>query len=131
MAGWMAAIFALSSLTATAIESAPTAAAAARSFPSLANQITVHVAEFGVLAVLGYRAADLWRPTSRRYLWIVVLALTIAYAVTDELHQSFVPGRHATWLDVVYDAVGAAGGVAAAAAWSLFRSRIGGRGSGT
>jgi VanZ family protein len=33
--------------------------------------------------------------------------LTILYGVTDEFHQSFVPGRHASLLDLVADSFGA------------------------
>lgn len=32
------------------------------------------------------------------------LVTTIAYGLSDEWHQSFVPGRHANWYDVVIDA---------------------------
>ena len=38
-------------------------------------------------------------------------SLAVFYAVTDELHQSFVPGRHASAADVLIDAVGAALGL--------------------
>lgn len=31
------------------------------------------------------------------------LLTTALYAVSDELHQAFVPGRHANWYDVVID----------------------------
>jgi len=40
-------------------------------------------------------------------------AVSIFYAVVDEFHQSFVPGRHASWADVAADALGAAFGLAA------------------
>jgi len=36
------------------------------------------------------------------------------YATSDELHQSFVPGRHAALLDVAIDSLGAALGLLAA-----------------
>ncbi len=42
-----------------------------------------------------------------------VLALALAYAVSDELHQAFVPGRSATLADVIVDAVGALSALAA------------------
>jgi VanZ family protein len=35
----------------------------------------------------------------------------IAYAATDELHQYFVRGRHASPVDVAIDAVGVAAGM--------------------
>lgn len=39
---------------------------------------------------------------------VVLLALGLAalYAVSDEYHQSFVPGRHSRWADVGIDAIG-------------------------
>jgi VanZ family protein len=42
----------------------------------------------------------------------VALALAVAYAVTDEFHQSFVPGRVASPIDVAIDAAGALAGLA-------------------
>ena len=39
------------------------------------------------------------------------IAIGIAYAVTDEVHQAFVPGRHGAVLDVLVDAVGVLVGV--------------------
>ena len=50
---------------------------------------------------------------------LVAAALTLAYAATDELHQSFVEGRHGTPVDVVVDAAG----IAIAAAAALYRRR--------
>jgi VanZ family protein len=35
----------------------------------------------------------------------------VAYAVTDEVHQHFVEGRHASALDVALDGVGVAVGI--------------------
>ena len=61
-----------------------------------------HAAEFAVLGFLLYRAL-------RRGGW--ALALGIAYAASDELHQHFVPGREGSPLDVLIDAVGVAVGV--------------------
>ena len=61
-----------------------------------------HVTEYAVLGALLYRA--LGREAS-------ALAAGIAYAVTDELHQHFVRGRHASPVDVAIDAVGVALGM--------------------
>jgi VanZ family protein len=57
-----------------------------------------HAAEYGLLAVLLYRA--LRRP------WLA-LALASAYAATDEVHQTFVHGREGTPRDWAIDTAGA------------------------
>ena len=56
-----------------------------------------HVTEYAILGALLYRALE------REAL---ALAVGIAYAATDELHQHFVRGRHASPIDVAIDAVG-------------------------
>lgn len=47
--------------------------------------------------------------------------LAALYGVTDEWHQSFVPGRMADVRDVLADATGAAIGLAAVWAWSIIK----------
>jgi VanZ family protein len=61
-----------------------------------------HITEYAILGALLYRAIG------REPL---ALAAGIAYASTDELHQYFVRGRHATPVDVAIDAVGLAIGM--------------------
>jgi len=61
-----------------------------------------HVTEYAVLGALLYRA--LGREA-------LALAAGIADAATDELHQHFVRGRHASPVDVAIDAVGVALGM--------------------
>ncbi|MFL5918523.1 MAG: VanZ family protein [Gaiellaceae bacterium] len=56
-----------------------------------------HITEYAVLGALLYRALGREAPA---------LAAGIAYAATDELHQHFVTGRHASPVDVAIDAVG-------------------------
>jgi VanZ family protein len=42
-------------------------------------------------------------------IFLLAFALAILYAVSDEYHQSFVPGRHPSWVDAfVIDGSGAA-----------------------
>jgi VanZ family protein len=50
---------------------------------------------------------------------VVTFAMTVGYACTDELHQMFVPGRSAEVNDLLADAIGALGGIAACWAWSI------------
>ena len=61
-----------------------------------------HTAEYAVLALLVLRA-------SGSYAW--AWAGAVAYAASDEFHQTFVRGRHGTPIDVGIDAVGAALGL--------------------
>jgi VanZ family protein len=61
-----------------------------------------HVTEYAVLGALLYRALEREAPA---------LAAGIAYAATDELHQHFVRGRHASPVDVAIDAAGVALGM--------------------
>jgi VanZ family protein len=61
-----------------------------------------HMTEYAVLAMLLFRALGRVLPA---------LALGILYAATDELHQGFVHGRHASPFDVSFDACGLALGL--------------------
>ena len=61
-----------------------------------------HVLVFGVLAWLLAWALD-----QRRRGLGLALAVALVYALSDEFHQSFVPGRHPDPLDLVCDAAGA------------------------
>lgn len=61
-----------------------------------------HLTEYAVLGAL------LQRALARPGLAILIGGL---YATTDEIHQHFVPGRHAAWYDVVIDTIGVTIGV--------------------
>ena len=62
-----------------------------------------HVIGYALLAWSYWRAFE-FQDNRRWIAWI----LAVLYAVTDEYHQSFVPGRHPTAFDVlVYDNIGA------------------------
>lgn len=77
-----------------------------------------HLTVFGILALLTWRA--LARTTALRRAWAWALVLTILYAISDELHQGLVAGRHASVSDVVIDGIGAL--TAVATVWFI-RSR--------
>jgi VanZ family protein len=64
----------------------------------------VHMSEYALLCVLWWRALRTVA-TDRAALAAALLA-SVAYAATDELHQTFVHGRHGTPVDVGIDAVG-------------------------
>jgi VanZ family protein len=63
--------------------------------------------------LLVWRAS--WATTSWRRPWAGALALTLLYAITDEIHQGGVAGRFASAFDVAIDAAGAVIAVVAAA----------------
>jgi len=66
----------------------------------------VHVTEYGLLWLLW------WRAFGGRFA-PVAAAIAVAYAGTDEFHQTFVHGRHGSPVDWAIDATGVA------IAWSL------------
>lgn len=60
-----------------------------------------HFLAYGVLAGLAWRAFADW---SRPYHWAMLL--TVLYAMSDEYHQTFVPGRNGALADVIIDSLG-------------------------
>lgn len=76
-----------------------------------------HAVGYGLLALSYWRGFG-WNRARVLPAW----AFAVGYAVTDEMHQAFVPGRHASVVDVmVFDALGAA-----AALWLWSRRKRGG-----
>jgi VanZ family protein len=65
----------------------------------------VHFGEFALLTVLWWRAL-VTRMSHRRALSAALL-ISAGYAATDELHQHFVSGRHASVFDWLIDTAGA------------------------
>jgi VanZ family protein len=70
---------------------------------------TVEYAVFGFLAAGLVAAVRPSAPTWR--VALVAWLLAVLYGLSDEFHQSFVPGRHASLVDVAFDALGAGIGV--------------------
>ena len=72
-----------------------------------------HLSFYAVLGWLMVRfAVERWQAAPRVLIVACCWALAVLYGVSDEWHQSFVPGREPALLDVVFDAAGAAFGVA-------------------
>lgn len=79
--------------------------------PSLPHDLLSRAGHFGEYLVLGWlltRTAGA-EPSRRRLLALLVVA--VAYAVSDEFHQSFVPNRTAAIDDAVVDVLGAVAGM--------------------
>ena len=108
LVAWMGAIFFLSAQ--------PDLPHAASGWLDLLISSAAHLFLFAVLALLWARALGQgWRA------WLTAAVLTLLYALSDEFHQKFVPGRHADPWDLAFDALGAVLGLAA---WIWLRRRI-------
>jgi VanZ family protein len=66
----------------------------------------VHASEYALLCFLWWRALRTKLGANRAL--AAAWAVATLYAATDEFHQSFVTGRHATPVDVAIDSMGAA-----------------------
>jgi VanZ family protein len=110
VAAQMAAIFALSSIA---------------KLPSLPGGLTDHTGHFigytllGSLALRGFADAR-WQGVTSSAAWRSVLLASL-YGITDEYHQSFVPGRTPAVDDWVVDTAGAT--IAALAILWIARTR--------
>ena len=94
---WMAAIFAVSSLQSSTIEGASGFTVP----PSVA-----HAVEYAVLAFLLSRLVLAQGKYTGASMWPIVLVVAIGYGLSDEFHQSVVPGRVPSWQDIFYDSFG-------------------------
>ncbi|WP_427338140.1 VanZ family protein [Caloranaerobacter sp. DY30410] len=77
------------------------------------NHIVRKFAHFGIYFVLGLLVTNAFVRSGVKGFkaFIFSLAFCILYAVIDEIHQLFVPGRCAQVTDVLIDSVGAFGGI--------------------
>jgi VanZ family protein len=66
-----------------------------------------HLLEYFVLCLLSERAFRLSGGVFSRRALAFALSLSVLYAVSDEWHQQFVPGRSACLADVAVDGLGA------------------------
>lgn len=77
-----------------------------------------HVVGYAGLGLLWWRALAAHRSISERRVLALAFFLTVLYAISDEYHQTFVPGRSGSLMDVLIDAAGAGIGL-----WLLHRWR--------
>lgn len=108
--GWAALIFVLSS-----IPNPPGATG------SEWQSNVAHMTEYAVLAVLLAWALGRSVGWNCGLVGGVTWAGCLLYGVSDEWHQSFVANRDSSAMDVAFDALGAALGVAAVWAWRAWR----------
>lgn len=67
-----------------------------------------HFTEFAILGVLMYLCVKEYR---KNKLVLISLLLSTMYAISDEIHQIFVPGRACTLIDICIDTCGALIGI--------------------
>lgn len=65
---------------------------------------TAHITEYAILATLLFRS--LKQSFSINKSLVFTFLICVLYAVSDEYHQSFVPGRHPKVYDVMFDTIG-------------------------
>ena len=97
---WMGVIFAVSAT--------PSIATPLEPIYDFTLKKLAHVTVYAILTVLLFRALRLHITHKGRALLMAAL-VAILYAVSDEWHQTFVPGREGTLRDVGIDAIGAVG----------------------
>lgn len=66
---------------------------------------SAHVTVYMVLTGLVYRSLKNTTSLTGNYLLLTTLCLVILYAISDEFHQSFTPGREPTLRDAIIDSV--------------------------
>lgn len=81
---------------------------------------SAHVVAFFTLGVLLYNAIRSHRFTAKQVITASILGVS-AYAVLDEVHQLFVPGRSGEVADVLLDTV--AGAIGVYFCYTLYRMR--------
>ncbi len=67
-----------------------------------------HMFVYAILYLLLFRAYLVTQSShaNSKKQYLIPIALGLVYAITDELHQSLVPGRHASPRDLLYDSLG-------------------------
>ena len=71
---------------------------------------TAHVIEYGIFAILLYRALRS-EGVEKLNAGLLAILVSVIYGATDEYHQGFTPGREPRVRDVVFDTIGAIAGV--------------------
>jgi hypothetical protein len=71
---------------------------------------TAHIIEYAIFSVLIYRGF-INSGVNQKQARLYSVLLAIIYALTDEFHQSFTPGRQPRIRDVIIDTIGAGLGI--------------------
>lgn len=82
----------------------------------------LHLGAYGALAVLWTESLLRSGKNAGRRMALFVVAICSLYGISDEFHQSFVPGREVSALDWTADTLGA---ILGAGIWPWMRGKIG------
>ena len=82
-----------------------------------------HFAEYAILAILAANALRSYS-LSKLCRWLITIGFCTLYAVSDEIHQYFVPDRACRFLDVCIDTAGGAFGTGVFAFLGFASKRI-------
>jgi VanZ family protein len=81
-----------------------------------------HMLIYGFLAATVFFAlSEQQKNTKPRSVMLLIMAVCFLYGISDEYHQSFIPGRFVSILDLLADCAGAA---MTCALWGRWRRRI-------
>ena len=75
-------------------------------WPDFVVKKLAHIAEYATLSLLLYRGFMASGFKSGKA-GVYAIVLSIIYAISDELHQSFTPGREPRVRDIIFDTIGA------------------------
>lgn len=100
--GWMAVIFMLSSISGLQVSDDVSVDRPLR--------VLAHLGSYALLAALLLYAQAGWQRPAARHV-AIAYALCVAFGLSDEIHQAFVPDRTGRIEDVFIDATGAAVGL--------------------
>lgn len=109
---WMGILFVLSGRTSQDLKTW---------FPLFSSFDWGHFVAYFVLAWTYYYA--LWPKRQVLHIRRWAVALAVAYGVTDEIHQAFVPTRHPDVMDLFVDFCGAAAAMGLARLWEARKTR--------
>lgn len=76
------------------------------SLPDIGINFTDKLAHFAVFGIMGWVLTRGMILSKIKYPVLISVVIGFVYAITDEWHQSFVPGRDSDVLDVLADLIG-------------------------
>ena len=85
-----------------------------------------HFFIYMLLGIFSFHTVYNWmeRPEAKKIPLQYGFLICVVYAITDELHQRFVPGRSCEWNDVCLDATGAIVGIGIVVIFIFIKNKL-------